>query len=755
MWKVVGKGRDDSTVSSRTEHCEVALLEPADWEAVWVGWPSSAAAGAQYFRYEFEVPAQAIDARLYVAAVGLVEAWVNGVRVGEDVLEPAITDSSRTVPYRAEDVTRLMHPGRNVLGLVGTSGLAGRLAVLAQLEVRTNHGRQVETTGNDGLGHLWHVAAGPVTEASIYDGETYDSRLESSCWCTAVDEPWGAMRRLGHACAVDPPAGRLVLEELEPIRVVALRLPASVDRLGPTAWVVDFGQNTSGWCRIRVDLPSGLQLCLRYAELTNPDGTVNQENLRSARAIDTYISNGSPAWWEPQWTYHGFRYVQIEGIADAPEIEMRIVRNAVAPTVEFSCNDPRLNALERAVRYTEASNFHGIPTDCPQRDERMGWLNDLTVRAETSVYAFSTNLLLAKFVDDIADTQDAAGAIADTAPFRLGSRPADPVALCYALIPLLLYRHYGNDRPLRKHLDGIRAWCDYLDRRSRNGLVDYSHYGDWAAPEANLDTTDDGFPRSADTPGGFMSASHYVATRRALAELARVAGRDDVAVESDQAAQRATAVINAVFADGNGYCGGSQAANATALYFDLVPHHHRQTTLTALTEDVQSRGRLTTGNLATKYLLEVLAGNSHADLAMQLVQRREYPGWLYMLDHQATTIWERWEERSGTGMNSHNHPMFGTVGAWLYRRLAGLRLDDRAVAFSRILVDPLTTTPVSRASIEVDTVRGKAAVAWVCRDGEVSLDIIVPSGATARVVPVDEVVEYGHHRFTYPAPDPR
>ena len=750
VWRVVGATADGALASSDIEHCETALLDASDWQATWIGWPASRGTGAQYFRHAYHVDGHPRRARLYVAAVGCVQAWSNGVRIGDALLDPATTDTSRSVLYQAFDITDLAHPGANVLGLVGTGGWAGRLAIAAQLELETDTGAQLVRTGNHGEWALWEAATGPVVEASMYDGETYDARLESGSWSLPEADPWGPMQVLGHACAVDPPAGKVRLQELEPIKVVGTRAPVSLTQLGSHRWVADFGQNTAGWCRIRVQLPRNARVEMRYAETTNPDGTVNQQNLRSARASDTFISNGAAAEWEPQWTCHGFRYVQIDGLGNQPTIEMRVVRSAVSSVSTFHSDDADLDAIETAVRWTESSNLHGIPTDCPQRDERMGWLNDVTVRAETSLYTFSSSRLLAKFVDDIADTQAAAGAIADTAPFRLGARPADPVALCYALVPLLLYRHYGDDRPARSHLDGIRAWCDYLDSRSRDGLIGYSHYGDWAAPDDDTDTGN-GFPLSASTPGVFVSSAHYVATRRTLAELARIVGRDEIADESERAAASVSAAIQRAFADGTGYCGGSQGANATALFLGLVPAEHQDVTVAALVDDVTRRNRLTTGNLATKYLLEALSQAGRGDLAMGLVQRRGYPSWRYMLDHGATTIWERWENATGDGMNSHNHPMYATVGAWLYRRVAGLRLHDESVAFSRIVIDPLTTTSVRRASLSLNTVRGPARVSWR-RDGDqVALETFVPSGATAFVVPIATHLGPGRHQVTFPS----
>jgi len=726
---------------SEPDWFELALLHQDDWDADWLGHPGSASRGALYLRRRFVLAQKPVRARLYVTGLGWYEAQLNGRKVGRQVLDPVPTDTSRRVPYTTHDVTALLHAGENVLGCILGHGWSGSQKLLAQLEVALADGSEVRIcSGNHIDTHGWMSFRGPIIEDSIYDGERFDSRLENPDWSRAAPNFTAApMRELFHAMVVDPPGGSLEPLVQEPIEVVETRGVISVHEPRAGVFVVDTGQNLAGWLRVTAAGKAGTEIRLRYAESLHADGTVDQENLRSAQATDTFILNGSGEQsWEPTFTYHGFRYVEIEGYPGSltPEaVQVRVVRSAMPVRGRFNSSDELINAVSDAVLWTESSNVHGVPTDCPQRNERMGWLNDLAARSEELVYTFDTSRFLPKWVQDIADTQDHEGAIGDTAPYHFGTRPADPVSVCYALIPWLLVTHHGDLRTAAVHFDGIRRWFDYLTSRARGRIVEYSYYGDWAPPAGESLESDDGISAvAAHTPGALISTAHYYLTAVLLQRIASALGRDAEARRLANASAEIRTAFNAEFrrADGLGYGSGNQACNAIALYLDLVPPTQVEETVTALVDDIRTHGNhLTTGNLCTKYLLETLMDHGHADVALALVTQTSYPSWGYMLANGATTIWERWEHATGGGMNSHNHPMYASIGAWFYRRLAGIQVPNDAIGMSRIVIRPPLGIELDRASAELETIRGVLKSAWRRTARGAAMEITLPVGTTA------------------------
>lgn len=739
-WRVRVSTADRSGSWSSAEAFELSLLHPEDWTARWTGRPGSHSGGALYLRQSFELAQGVRRARLYVTGLGWYQARLNGQRIGDDLLEPAPTDTSRRLHFATHDVTEHLKVGVNVLGAILGHGWNSDQKLLAQLEITLDDGRNVMVgTGQTGIGtDMWQALHGPIVAESMYDGETYDARLENPLWDDEVAHLDAApMRDLNQGMMADPPAGVLVPRPLPAIEVTDTRPVAGITEPRPGVFVVDTGQNLAGWLRITVDGAAGDEISLRYAENLYPDGTVNQENLRSALATDRLITDGNgPRTWEPTMTSHGFRYVQIEGwpgILDEREVEVRVVRSALDRTATFDSGDSLINRISEAVYWTEVSNTQGVPTDCPQRNERMGWLNDMAARSEELVYTFDSSLFLSKWMDDIADTQSADGSIADTAPYRFGTRPADPISVCYALIPLLLIRHYGDFGTAERHFDGIVRWFDYLSSRAEGNIVSYSNYGDWAPPVA-FGRTDFFSALSAFTPGDLVSTAHYHYTATLLAELSEALGRNEDGATFREAASDIASAFHSRFwsGAGTGYGTGNQACNAIALYMGLVPAQDIPVVVDLLVQDVLTHDRhLTTGNLATKYILEVLAAHGHIDLAVQLVQQRSYPSWGYMLDSGATTIWERWENESGGEMNSHNHPMYGSVASFLYRHVAGIRIPSTAVGCSEVIFDINPAADLDRASAVLESVRGTVAVSWRRVSDSVHAEVTVPPGCHA------------------------
>jgi alpha-L-rhamnosidase len=543
--------------------------------------------------------------------------------------------------------------------------------------------------------------------------------------------------------AADAPGGWLVAQGLEPMRITRLIQPVQLTQPQPGIYVFDLGQNIAGWARLRLKGASGKAVIARYAESLYPDGTVNQENVRMARATDTYTCRGEvDETWEPRFTYHGFRYVQVEGLPTSPDVQTLTgcaVRSDLPEAGEFECGSDLLNRIYHLVRNTEAANQHSIPTDCPQRDERMGWLNDMGARLDELLFNFNASRFLPKWLDDIQDAQHPlSGAITDTAPYRFGSRPADPVSVCYLLIPWQLYRHYGDRRLLAEHYEGLQAWVDFLVARSVDGILSYSYYGDWAPPIA--EGVGGQSPVSAHTPGALVSTAFLFYHASLLARIARVLGKSSDTELYRSLAECVAAAFNREYwsEDLGGYGSNNQACNLLALYLGLAPGGRRERAFANLVYDVETLHacHLTTGNLCTRYLLEVLSTHGRPDLALRVASQTTYPSWGFMLENGATTLWERWELATGSGMNSHNHPMLGSVGSWLYKFLGGIDVQEAAVGFDRILVRPYMTPEVGFCRVALDTVRGRLESAWQvgAEPGSYSLKVTIPANSLAEVI---------------------
>jgi len=748
FWKVrLWDQHQQPTEYSDVNTFEMGLLEHHDWRARWVGLPGRSATRARYFRVELDVPESIVKARLYVTGLGYYEAYVNGTRLGKAVLEPAYTDPNKVIAYQAFDIISYLQPGKNILSAIVGSGWHSTSLLLAQLEVETAEGvRIILTPSRDTTTPVWLAKLGPILANSVFDGETYDAREETPGWDTTAYEPGDdptRTRKWAAASFMRAPAGRLTAQPMEPIEVIRSLTAKSLSEVQPGVFVYDFGQNHAGWARLRAQGAAGDTITLRYAEVLNTDGTVNQENLRGATATDVYImKGGAEEIWEPRFTYHGYRYVQVEGWPGTPTIDSlvsQVVRSALAFRGEFECSDPLLNRIHQMVRWTEESNLHSVPTDCPQRDERMGWLNDLAARSEELVYNFECSRFLQKFVNDIAHAQDLeSGSVSDTVPFHWGGQPADPVSVCYLLIPHLLDQHYKDTTILASNYEGFRRWVDYLSAQATDDIVSYSYYGDWAPPaQESLIVADYVSPHSARTPGALVSTAFYYYATTLLAKFSRRLGHEENAEKYTLLAERIREAFQREFWQGEtiGYGSGNQACNSLALYLDLVPSDSRDSVVAALIRDIEAHDyHLTTGNLCTKYLLEVLAAEGHFDTALRIATQTTYPSWGFMLAEGATTLWERWEYLTGGGMNSHNHPMLGSIGAWMYRRVAGLTIKEENAPTPHFEINIPESARIIHARASLETAWGRLAVSWKRESDTVTIQIEVPWNCTGSVI---------------------
>ncbi|MDR0714696.1 MAG: glycoside hydrolase family 78 protein [Bacteroidales bacterium] len=735
-WKVRIR-TDENTVSDWSEPAwfEMGLLNPSDWLSGWIAYVPGMPGRVLYFKTTYHVEKTVKQARAYVSGLGFYEMYINNRKVGDRVLEPAQSTYPKRIYYSTYDVSDYLSEKDNVIYVAVAPGWYGTPSLRFQMEIENTDGSRDYITSD----WLRHVTTGPVVYSTLFDGELYDARLATGGLYKPYDPPGLMNRDWAWAHNTDDTGENMKASAVEPIQIVDTIVPEMIAEPKPGIYVVDAGRNLAGWAELKVTGREGDKITLRFAETLYDNGLVNQENLRNAKAEDTYILDGKGTeTWHPAFTYHGFRYIQVEGFPYKPktgDITVHVVRSAVAVTGKFNCSNQLLNDIHRMVVNTEASNLHSVPTDCPQRDERMGWLNDLTVRIEQAIYNFDMSRFYPKFITDISDTQDEKGTITCVAPFRFGMRPADPVSASYLLLAYKCYEFYGNRQVIAEHFDGMKAWTDYLYSRTDNGIVDYSYYGDWCPPRDFLQDPN-GSGVSRDTPGKMISTGYLYYCAKILSEMAKVIGKNTDATYYQALASEIRTAFNREYwneKDG-GYASNNQASNAFALYMGLVDEKKTPLVVANLAKDVEKHDfHLTTGNLCTKYLLEMLTEHGHAEAAYRIAAQTTYPGWGFMLSKGATTLWERWEYATGDAMNSHNHPMMGSVGSWFYKYVLGIRSDFERPGFEQFIIKPVIFNDLTFAEGELNTVKGIIGSAWKKNGKDLSLRITVPGNAKAIV----------------------
>jgi alpha-L-rhamnosidase len=745
-WTVTLWDADGTACTAEPQWCERGLTDLAAWRAGWVGCPAMWTGRALLVRGQFELKQAVTRARLYVAGVGIVEPHLNGAKVGDRVLDPAPTDFSKRVLAAAYDVTDRLMVGGNCLGAIVGHGWAGQRAVMLALHLELADGtrRVVSTSHPDGASWDWQVRPGAWLHDSLFDGEVVDLRRQPLGWCLPGPAPEvgdDRCERWQMGYNVPGPGGRPCFTPVEPMRVVATTAPAAVHRPGAGETVIDAGANGMGWLRLSVHgAAAGDAVTLRHGEYCDRDGAVSQANLYNADCTDRLILAGADTVWEPIFTSHGFRHVAISHPATATVIaEVRRVRSDLARRGAFAIDHPLLTRIHAAILATEDANLAGVPTDCPQRPERMGWLNDMTARTEELVHNFHAPAFLRKWLDDLADAQDVRGCVPDTVPFHWGKRAADPICISPVLVPFHLWRHYADATVIGDAWDLMIGWMDWLrSRRQSDGLIHDSSWGDWAPPEAQAAANSLGSGAlSTGTPGALVSTAHYIHAARLLARMARADGRTEAAAHwSAEALGAHVAFERGCWDEVRGcYGSGNQACNVLGLWLGPLSGERRDRALASLVAAVEDTGcHPTTGNLCTKYLPEVLTAHGRADLAFRILTRETYPSWGFMLASGATTLWERWENRTGGGMNSHNHPMFGAVGAWFYTGLAGLQDDLDAEPGEAYRLAPQFPDDVPQLSATLPVPRGTLAVSWMRVAAGIALTVEVPAGSRARLV---------------------
>lgn len=775
-WRVrLWDGRAQAGPWSGWATFETALLDPAEWQAGWVR-------GGNLIRHEFELRGPVARARVHVCGLGYYELRMNGARIGDHVLDPAWTDYRKRAMYATYDVTRDLSEGSNAIAVMLGNGryspyeevraknwhplrkFGSSPVLILQLHVDYADGT-AEVIGTD---DSWRVTDGPIVRDDIYDGETYDARIEQEGWDAAGfdDSLWLP------AEPAEDEIGTLVSQgTLPPVKVMKSRNAVAVTQPSPGVCLYDFGQNFAGWARLRVSGPSGTTVRLRFAELVHEKtGMLNPQTNRNAIATDTYICRGEGTEvYEPRFTYHGFRYVEVTGYPGVPsvdDVEARVVHSSVPTVGNFSCSDELVNQIHSNYRWTQVSNLHSVPTDCCQRDERMGWVGDAQLSAEAAVFNYDMAAFYSKFAADIRESQLRSGSVAGVSPPYWDVYPADPTYATAAVeFPWVVSRYYDDRRIVDESLDSMARWVDFLgEQADEDGIISFGLFGDWCPPmHAN----------PVDTPFEITSTWYHAHDALLVSRMARRVGNETVAEKYEKVFAKAADAFNRRFLKGERYSASkfseqeleakikswldqlppeehpaikkryatlysasSQTSNLLPLWLGIVPEEAVDEVFGTLVRDIEATRswHINTGVVGVKFLFDVLLERGRPDLAIRLVTQTTFPSWGYQIREGATTLWERWEYLdSDQVFNSHSHPFSGSVDAWFYKAIGGIAMADDAVGFERIEMAPIDVPEIRYASASVQSVRGTIVSSWRRDEESYTHRVVVPGNCTAAV----------------------
>ncbi len=758
QWRVrVWDEQEQASAWSDPARFEMGLSAQSEWQAQWIANPlvggARTSSPCPFFRKEFVVEKEIKFARLYITALGVYEAMLNGQRIGDDVFAPGWTDYNQRVQYQTYDVTNLLVRGQNALGaILGDGWYCGSIAwlgrqqygerskLLAQLEINFSDGSRQTVVSDE----TWQTAVGAILESDLIMGEAYDARLELENWTSVIlsSVPDGLA-----LVAQNTPTVRAQME-LTPIAE-----PTLVWDWPEHDWLFDFGQNMVGRVRLKVKGARGTTLTLRFGEVCDANGKLYTANLRTARQIDYYTLKGDPNGeiWESHFTFHGFRYVQVNGLSEQPTRDLltAIVLHSDTPAAfDFECSDPLLNQLHHNIQWGWKGNSVDIPTDCPQRDERLGWTGDAQVFARTATYLTDSASFFTKWIQDMADSQLASGAIPSVAPVISTLNKSDGGAAwsdAFIIVPWTVWQQYGDTRVLATHYTAMCRYMDYLVSRSKDLIRllpderelpkaqqewQLGGYGDWLAQDGSADKR--GF-----TPRDLLGTAFLAYDAHLMSQIATALGKNDDAKKFTQLFEdtRVAFVKHFITPDGL-LIGQQQTGYILALHFNLVPEHLRATFIAALVKDIEARKlHMSTGFVGTPYICQVLTDAGRLDLAYALLLQKTFPSWLYSVLHGATTIWERWDGWTETKgfqdpeMNSFNHYAYGAVGAWMYQNIAGIRAGEPG--FKKVTLQPRPSGGITYARGEYKSIHGMIKSHWRIEGDSLDWDISVPPNVTA------------------------
>jgi alpha-L-rhamnosidase len=754
IWDNDGKETKWSPVAT----WETGLLSQSEWKAKWIEMKGDTLrySPSPYFRKEFRSDKQVASARVYVTSHGFYELQINGKKVGDQELTPGWTSYGKRLQYQVYDVTNMLVEGNNAVGaILGDGWYRGTLAwgnnwavygknlgILFQMKITFKDGSESIVISDDS----WKgTDKGAIRMNDIYNGETYDATKILSGWSTAGynDKDWQNTRIAQYN------NDNLIASEGAPVRKIQEIKPVKVFRTPKGSLIVDMGQNMVGWLRLKVSGSKGTVVTLRHAEVMDKSGEFYTENLRVAKCQLTYTLAGTgEEIYEPRFTFMGFRFVEVTGFPGeltTDNLTGVVVHSDMPVTGKYESSNALVNQLQHNIQWGQKGNFVDVPTDCPQRDERLGWTGDAQAFCRTAAFNMDVSSFFTKWLKDVTADQKKGGEVPDVIPDILNkqnatsAQPSAGWGDVSVIAPWTMYLVYGDKNFLENQYPGMKAWVEYIRKKAGDSFIwkDGSKYGDWLFyhPPVNNHTEPDGY-----TEHDFIATAFYAYSSSLLAEAAKVLGKtEDEKFYSELFNKIKNVFVNEYVTKGGRIGTNSQTSYVLALKFNLLPNDLRGKAAEFLANDIKSRGNhLSTGFLGTPYLCHVLSDNGYTELAYDLLLQETYPSWLYPVKMGATTIWERWdgEKTDSTfqdpGMNSFNHYAYGAIGDWMYRVSAGLEL--MAPGYKQIVIAPHPTDKLSYSKASFESSYGTISSGWERKDGKVIVKVSVPANTSARII---------------------
>nr|WP_121271898.1 alpha-L-rhamnosidase [Pedobacter schmidteae] len=756
-WKVKVWTNTGETNWSSLAFWSMGLLHYKDWEGRWIGFDRYFAGdnqaegrlSARYFRKEFTTTKTVASATAFIMGMGLYELYIDGKKIGDQVLAPAPTDYTQNIKYNTLDITAQLKQGKHAIGVVLGNGrfFAMRQAkpykvktfgfpkLLVQLVIKYTDG----TAASLKTDHTWKGSAdGPILANNEYDGEMYDARKEFKGWA----EPGFNEGKWLNAEYVQEPGGTYQAQMNEPMRVMKTIAPIAITKRPNGKYILDFGQNFAGWVKFKVKGVSGTVVSLRFAESLEPDGELFRTNLRDAKATDTYILKGEGTEsWAPRFTYQGFRYAELSGYPGVPQkadFTGCLVYDDMKTVGTFESSNSLLNQIFKNSWWGIASNYKGMPIDCPQRNERQPWLGDRTVGAYGESFLFDNTALYKKWLDDIRYAQKEDGAIPDVAP-AFWRYYSDNVTWPATLLMVadMLYQQTGDKAVLDKNYPAIKKWMAYMKDRYRNteGIMTKDSYGDWCAPPA---TAADGKGVNADQkhPSALIATAYFYHLATLMIKYSKVTGNDGDYEGYLALASELNQSFNKKYYNEQGYYGANTLTdNLLPIYFGMVEESNKAKVTKQICTIIEEKnnGHLSTGLIGTQFLMRTLTMIGRSDLAYRIASQKTYPSWGYMIENGATAIWELWNGNTAAPkMNSQNHVMMlGDLMIWYYENLAGIKAATPG--FKQITMQPDMIDGLNEVNATYQSVMGPIKSHWIKSAITFNWEISIPANTIARI----------------------
>ncbi|WP_281227895.1 glycoside hydrolase family 78 protein [Flavobacterium aquiphilum] len=762
FWKVIVFSNKGEIKSAITAHFSIGILTYADWKSTrWIGYEKLSKddsvsqysrLSARYLRKGIDLKKPIKNAKVYIMGMGLYELYINGNKIGDQVLAPVPTDYTKNVKYNVFDVTSQLKEGKNMLGTILGNGRFfamrqdykpykiksfGFPKMALQLFVEYTDGSSEVIRTDD----TWKLTTdGPILSNNEYDGEEYDARKEMKGWATTNfdDKSWVNARY------VQEPGGFYEAQMTPSMKIKGEVKPISIKATAKGTYILDMGQNMVGWLQLKVKGKSGDKITMKFAESLQKDGSLYIANLRDAKTTDVYTLKGEgEEIWEPRFMFHGFRFVEISGFPTKPTVDDfvgKVVYDDLKTTGTFESSDATMNQIFKNAWWGISGNYKGMPIDCPQRNERMPWLGDRTTGAYGESFLFNNQTLYAKWLDDIKYSQTQDGGLPDVAPAfwrYYGDNVTWPGT--YITVADMLYQQFADAEVIKKQYPSMKKWMLYMEENYlQNDLMDKDKYGDWCVPPESLELIRSKDPARM-TDGQLLSSAFYYQLLNIMQKFAKIANADADVLHYNDLATRIKKAFNAKFlnTDKNYYANNTVTANVLPLAFGMVPENLKDKVFQNMTHEVEvtKQGHISTGVIGTQFLMRTLTNFGRGDLAYKLASNKTYPSWGFMVENGATTIWELWNGNTADpAMNSQNHVMLlGDLMIWYYENMAGIKSDPENPGFKKIIMKPDFNAGLTYVNASYESIYGTIKSNWKKNKNTLEWKVTIPVNSSAVV----------------------